>query len=703
MATLGIWSGTDRQERVKSLKGSLVWQVTQQEVENRHCWNWQQKGEVAIKKREAFTDQKPSSVRMEEDRSHMTEKILNLTLEIIYLLTGEDCEVVMKTSGELLTPYSRVHTLSPITVSTPHSLSSGLNGEKKILRVINKMIELLTGEVPIRCQDVSVYLSMEEWEYLEGHRDLYKDVMMENCLPLKSPDSPSITTSPERSTSPLHSPDCIEEVYTSPHRYEVEEQIVMKIKVKEEQEETYVRIDEQPVEESDMMGKIKEEELSLNISADEQDAWNAPEGNLIFCPDYDAEDYGIVQYPGIISVPQNLHYKYFHVDGSVDAPNLEESSNQSCHVMPDFFSSFHSVDRSQDSSNHEELFLDNSGPVTYRDNRVFPCSECENVFLSRSDLLRHQSCHTGVQPFSCSECGICFKYKSFLVKHLRIHTNERPYLCIECGQCFKRKTHLTRHLMVHTGETPFPCSECGKCFTRKDNLLVHQQTHTGERPYCCPECGKSFAHKSNLAQHRKIHQEDTLLSCSECGNIFKSKSELQLHRSVHTGEEIFSCLDCEKSFLTRSELGRHQRVHNSEKPFPCPDCDKSFVKKSDLVLHQGVHTGEKPFSCSICGRSFSQKGSLETHFKVHSGEKPFPCLQCGKAFIQIGHLRKHQKIHMGEHSFPCPQCGKCFIQKGDLLSHQRSHMGERSFSCSQCGKRFNQKISLIRHQRKHLS
>ena len=28
-------------------------------------------------------------MRMEEDRSHMTEKILNLTLEIIYLLTGE--------------------------------------------------------------------------------------------------------------------------------------------------------------------------------------------------------------------------------------------------------------------------------------------------------------------------------------------------------------------------------------------------------------------------------------------------------------------------------------------------------------------------------------------------------------------------------------------------------------------------------------
>ncbi|XP_040178008.1 gastrula zinc finger protein XlCGF66.1-like, partial [Rana temporaria] len=115
---------------------------------------------------------------MDEDQSHMTDRILDLTLEIIHLLTGEGYEVVKKISGERLTCNSSSHVLSSITVSPSPSFIPERNKKNKILEVTKRITELLTGEVPIRCQDVTVYFSMEEWEYLEGHKDLYKDVMM---------------------------------------------------------------------------------------------------------------------------------------------------------------------------------------------------------------------------------------------------------------------------------------------------------------------------------------------------------------------------------------------------------------------------------------------------------------------------------------------------------------------------------------------
>ncbi|KAM3922055.1 gastrula zinc finger protein XlCGF66.1-like [Leptodactylus fuscus] len=119
----------------------------------------------------------------------MAESILHLTLEILHQLTGEDYTVVKKTSsGRCQAPVSkpRRRTLSPIPEPPPHSLiHEEINGQK-ILELTNKMIELLTGEVPIRCQDVTVYFSMEEWEYLEGHKDVYKEVMMEDQQPLTS-------------------------------------------------------------------------------------------------------------------------------------------------------------------------------------------------------------------------------------------------------------------------------------------------------------------------------------------------------------------------------------------------------------------------------------------------------------------------------------------------------------------------------------
>ncbi|KAM4012850.1 uncharacterized protein ACNLHF_004424 [Anomaloglossus baeobatrachus] len=152
--------------------------------------------------------------RMDMDRDKMAERILHLTLEILFRLTGEEYTVVKKTFSECCqAPVSEGwgRPLSPITGPPPHPPIHEDINDQKILELTYKMIELLTGEVPIRCQDVTFYFSMEEWEYLEGHKDLYKDVMIEVHQPLTSPVLSSKRTTPERCPRPLLPQECKQE------------------------------------------------------------------------------------------------------------------------------------------------------------------------------------------------------------------------------------------------------------------------------------------------------------------------------------------------------------------------------------------------------------------------------------------------------------------------------------------------------------
>ncbi|XP_077113061.1 uncharacterized protein LOC143768253 [Ranitomeya variabilis] len=158
------------------------------------------------------------------DRDKMAERILHLTLEILFQLTGEDYTAVKKTSSEhCQDPVSEGcrRPLSPITGPLPHPLIHEDINDQKILELTYKMIELLTGEVPIRCQNVAVYFSMEEWEYL--HKDLYKDVVMEVPQPLTSPDLSSKRTTPERCPYPLLPQDCKQEDPNVPQDHQSED------------------------------------------------------------------------------------------------------------------------------------------------------------------------------------------------------------------------------------------------------------------------------------------------------------------------------------------------------------------------------------------------------------------------------------------------------------------------------------------------
>ncbi|XP_075432154.1 uncharacterized protein LOC142469116 [Ascaphus truei] len=402
------------------------------------------------------------------DEKNMTGRILNHTLEIIYLLTGEDYSVVKK-HGEHVTdssipctPEGFGRTLRPIMDHSTNSPVYERNDDKKlmtekILEHTNMIIRLLTGEVPIKCDAVAVYFSMEEWEYLGGHKELYEDVMRESHQTFSSLDGSMNRNrnTPAGIHTPFFSPD-------------------------------FVNKDNNVIK--NCLRQDKPQRKSVRIMAKE--STSREEGNVTTSHVYTPREH--------TGIECAINYKCSKCGRNFNTKS-PYTKHQETHTANGLFN----------CSKCQEWFTTNSECVKHQQlqkrNKIFVCSECGKHFTLMSHLVKHQQIHTGVKPFVCSECGKCFRQISNLVVHKRNHTGEKPFACSECGNCFNSKADLMVHKRIHTGEKPFACFECGKCFRQISNLMVHKRIHTGEKPFACFECGKCFRQISNLVVHKRIH------------------------------------------------------------------------------------------------------------------------------------------------------------------------------------------------------
>uniref|UniRef100_A0A8C5QDC4 C2H2-type domain-containing protein n=1 Tax=Leptobrachium leishanense TaxID=445787 RepID=A0A8C5QDC4_9ANUR len=649
-------------------------------------------------------------------RDPLSQRILDLTLEMLFLLTGEGHMVVkihemVSDSSHHQISEGHGRSQSFKTEPPPHSGIHEQNHEK-ILELSNQIIRLLTGEVPIRCEDVTVYLSMEEWEYVERHKELYEDVMMEDHQPVITRDksvwgefhaavslwdigcengSEILSNNVEKDLNKTRKGRAESATYTERESLASEERHVP-------EKEIYPITEPPEYSPPD----IKEEPASCDEgNLPDSDMYEPPEHTQTEYPSTDIKEesptYGEGNLPDsdMYEPPEHTQTEYPSTDIKEESPTYGEGNlpDSDMYEPPEHTQTECSAD------NNGEYVKSNPNPVEINHSESLIESRKPDHRIYYTDPLTQNSVYKGHSAPSSEMGKVSYSESDPVIPgtHCR---EEQPFSTMVSVENYTMMTPLT-HQQVQTLEQPFWCPECGKHFTDSIALKKHQMIHTGKKGFTCSECGKCFKRPSCLASHKRIHTGENLFKCTECGKCFTRSYCLTLHKTIHTGEKTFLCVECGKWFTQSAHLAIHKRIHTGEKPFKCDECGKCFSHSTSLANHKRIHTGEKPFKCAECGKCFSHSTSLANHKRIHTGEKPFNCIECGKCFAKSSTLAQHKMIHTGEKTFLCVECGKCFTLATQLAVHKKIHTGEKPFNCDECGKCFSRASNLAVHKRIH--
>lgn len=491
------------------------------------------------------------------DRSETSENIFNLTLEIMCLLTGEDCLVVNKSSGERVSPVSSATpsggwSRSRGPVSSPHN-------EQKILELTFRIIQQLTGEEAIKREDATISFCMDKMWAAEEPEGLVG----------RHPAGPS--PGPFVKHPPQYKPTLVKEESPSPedgHPVDAEDAGCRSICIKEEPD-------------SCPGGNITDSEFYISgDSADPYPSAHIKPESMVGDGGRDHEEpstAGPMQYTSVRIKEEPAAYE----EGSVTDPNFqytcfqikEESVSDEEGNLADTdeyrptvrkryaaYGSDEETDSCDEGTASEtDVFtpVDRTQPYPSTHSEPAPAmygsNHLQNDFLifdegssfdtDVSALIKHAQTKYSFAPIeegSGSDEGEVSANTEAQVSKDRPQpksssgtdeaaeegsASKKDYKCSECSEIFVRRSDFANHRRNHRRER-LTCPECGKVFSNKPSLLNHLTGHTGEKPYSCPICGKCFTRNSNLIVHQAIHMERSPLGARNVGDFLYIKQVL---------------------------------------------------------------------------------------------------------------------------------------------------------------------------------
>ncbi|KAM9324013.1 uncharacterized protein PAF06_020266 [Gastrophryne carolinensis] len=431
------------------------------------------------------------------NKEELTEKILNHALGIIYLLTGEEYVVVKKNS--------------------PHGTT-----------------QELIGDVPVKCGDISIHFSMEEWDYIEEHKNIYKDVDVRNGQALSEMkikcnlsvdnqeeeidcvsvhDEEKETETCEDASNPLdQEPNIIaEDANAANSTGQVEE--TQQSNTLLNKQEDIIDITAEDANAANSTGQVEETQQSNTLLKKQEDIIDITDDSMLVRTMKES-------HPGL--VPEESQVRNAYISQVFPGENYGSFTNDPYDVnvisepfhhkskpfslvesfLPENNEPWENVHLARRKSRKQDLH----SKTEHIEYETIPDEDQFNDF--DNDLTYTQSLglpEEPTTPFICGECGKCFISEPFLAEHLKKHSIEKPHRCHECGREFEYRSRLVVHLRTHSGDRPHKCEECGKDFNYRSRLIVHQRKHTGVKPHKCHQCGKQFDYRSHLLRHLRTH------------------------------------------------------------------------------------------------------------------------------------------------------------------------------------------------------
>ena len=333
-----------------------------------------------------------------------------------------------------------------------------------------------------------------------------------------------------------------------------------------------------------------------------------------------------------------------------------------------------------------------------------PCSECEETFSSRGNLVVHlKRLHNIVDKVvTLRECVFCYKKVPNISNHYyEFHRNEK-LLCQFCDKTFtnptKFKSHVDNtHKKIRAGFCVICQKDCGNL--NKHNLQCHN-----EKTYKCDHCDKVFKHAKTLEDHMKsVNGTREKKPCPECGNLYVNLNDhvRRFHRG-HKKKTSKYCNCCQK-FIKPEEFDAHKLACKLDETI-CHICSKKVV-----MIAQHLAKSHKVFQrkCYLCNEEFLTALELDSHLR----SKHFPKIMIEAEFLESD-LHTEDKIqrefiatkfvelyscNAEESKIECKFCGFKTTTGVYMIVHMKKHLGftfrrrkasspEKEKLCPDCGK-----------------